>query len=422
MAKILYVLLDGVGDRPDPTLNYTTPLESAHTPALDKFARQGACGLVYPVGKGIAPESDIAVFCMLSYDVTAEYVGRGVVEAVGANMKFQDGDLALRGNFATIKDDYTIVDRRAGRDLSDEEAEELVKTIMGEVRLSHNATFNLKHTVSHRVTLVIHVDGVELSANIGNTDPAYVRVGGMGVVKTDAGVLKLQPSTPLDDSPSTKLSASLVNEFSEKVVQALQNHPVNLRRAREGRMQANAIILRDAGNRMPQIPTLEEKFGYRFVCIADLPVELGVARLTGMSVEAAGGIQDYEVKAETASRLLKEYGVVYVHLKGPDEPGHDGRAVVKKRVIEDIDQRFFSSLAGQIDLNDILLIVSSDHSTPCQLKAHSADPVPLLMVGCGVERDRACRFTERDAAIGSLGEMRGVDVLPRAFSILKRKV
>ncbi|MFN3621301.1 MAG: phosphoglycerate mutase, partial [Nitrososphaerales archaeon] len=102
MKRLLYILLDGVGDRPNPELNYTTPLEAALTPNLDALARQGVKGLVYPVGKGVSPESDIAVFSMLGYDVHTEYPGRGVIEAVGLDLEFKSGDLAVRANFATI--------------------------------------------------------------------------------------------------------------------------------------------------------------------------------------------------------------------------------------------------------------------------------------------------------------------------------
>ena len=117
--KIVFVLLDGVGDLPHPDLEGKTPLEAALTPNMDRLARNGSMGQVISVGKGIAPESDIAVFNMLGYKFEhINYVGRGVIEAIGVGIDFQDGDLALRGNFATLDKEGRIVDRRAGRTVS----------------------------------------------------------------------------------------------------------------------------------------------------------------------------------------------------------------------------------------------------------------------------------------------------------------
>ncbi len=419
LAKLLYVLLDGVGDLPNPTLNFVTPLDAAYTPNLDSLARLGVSGLVYSVGKGISPESDIAVFSMLSYDFSSGYIGRGVVEAIGAGMDFRDGYLALRGNFATIDENLFIIDRRAGRDISSGEAIELAEAIKKSVKLSHKgASFDFLPTVGHRCIVVFKVEGVNLSANISNTDPAYTRMGGMGVISETDYPKSLQKCTPLDNGESSKLSASLVNDFSDKVIKVLKSHPINLKRVKEGKKPANAILLRDAGNQIPKIPSLYEKFGIKFTCIADLPVEIGIARLIGMEVVKAGGLRDYEKKADTALNLLKSFDGVYVHLKGPDEPGHDGDAKMKKRVIEEIDQKFFSKLASQLNLYEVLLIISSDHSTPCQLKAHSDDPVPLLMVNKRIKHDNTCRFTERDASKGSLGILRGIEVLPKALSLI----
>src|SRR3990170_3260119 len=158
MNKMVYVLLDGVGDRPNLKLNDTTPLEAAYTPNLDLLARKGATGIVYPVGPNIPPESDIAVFSMLGYDLSSNYFGRGVVEAIGAGMDFKQGDLALRVNFAT--EQYgVIVDRRAGRDLTSDETKEFAVAI-NKIKLSSGATFKFIPTVSHRAVVKFRVDGI----------------------------------------------------------------------------------------------------------------------------------------------------------------------------------------------------------------------------------------------------------------------
>ena len=417
MSKLIYVLLDGVGDKVEPSLNYLTPLEAAHTPYLDSITRKGVSGIVYTVGKGISPESDIAVFCMLGYDLSSNYFGRGVVEAIGVGMDFKQGDLALRVNFAT-EQDGVIVDRRAGRDLTSDETKELASAI-NSIKLSGGATFKFIPTVSHRAVVKFRVDGRILNSEITNTDPAYKRVRGMGIVKETSGKLYLKTSTPLNDSAEAKLASDLVNEFTEKTRSILKSHKVNLDRERKSQKPANVLLLRDAGHVLPDIPKMSDRFGISFASILDMPVEKGVARISGMSDFSGGDSSNYKAKAKKALSLLKKYDCVYVHIKGPDEPGHDGDALKKKKVIELIDSDFFKILISNVDMGNTTFIVSADHSTPCSDKSHSDDPVPLVISGPNVKRDSVCRFTEKEAAKGSLGIMRGIDVLPKALTYLK---
>src|ERR687888_932928 len=135
--KLVYILLDGIGDLPNPSLNGLTPLDAASTPQMDALAKNGCMGQVVSVGKGIAPQSDIAVFNMLGYSFKErEYVGRGVIEAIGCNIDFRDGDLALRGNFATVNDSLKVIDRRAGRVISTKEAKSVCNTLRENIRFS----------------------------------------------------------------------------------------------------------------------------------------------------------------------------------------------------------------------------------------------------------------------------------------------
>src|SRR5262252_1161894 len=134
-CKIIYVLLDGVGDLAHPNFGNTTPLEAANTPNLDFLASKGCMGRVISVGKGIAPQSDIAVFNMLGYSFNdGSYVGRGVIESIGCDMDFRNGDLALRGNFAAVDGSKKIVDRRAGRSIDPQESKAVCRTIKERLR------------------------------------------------------------------------------------------------------------------------------------------------------------------------------------------------------------------------------------------------------------------------------------------------
>lgn len=426
MRRMIYVLLDGVGDLPHPSLNHLTPLESAYTPNLDALARKGRMGMVYTVGKGVAPESDIAVFSMLGYRFKDdEYPGRGIVEAIGAGIDIRDGDLAMRGNFATIDGEGRIVDRRVGRNLADDEAKELVKTIKDNVKLD-GAEYELVHTKGHRVVLTIRAKSM-LSADISNTDPAYERIKGMGVAREDSNStsMSINRCKALSRSKDALLSAKLVNEFTEKAINVLRKSSVNERRRGMGMLEANCILLRDAGSRLPRVEPIASKYNdARFACIVDMPVEYGIAKVTGMAVLDGGGMRDYETKARRAVEALNNYDVVYVHLKGPDEFGHDGNARGKEESIEEIDERFFGELLRHASISDdgrmLFIVVSGDHSTPCIKKAHSADPVPL-MVSCisnDYKDDGLGRFTEREARKGSIGYIMGYEVLSKVFSII----
>ena len=215
---MVYVLLDGVGDLPHPDLKGKTPLDSAVTPNLDTLAKNGAMGEVISVGKGIAPESDIAVFNMLGYKFQhANYVGRGVIEAIGVGTDFKDGDLALRGNFATLNDDGVIIDRRAGRRIEREDVYAIAKEIEQNSKFSiPNTSVVVAPTIGHRVTVRIRCKGKSLSSEITNTDPAYARVSGMGIAKAVTDFMKIEKCLPLNDSENSSLTAKLVNEFTEQ--------------------------------------------------------------------------------------------------------------------------------------------------------------------------------------------------------------
>jgi len=419
-VKLVYVLLDGVGDLPHPDLAGKTPLEAANTPNLDRLAGNGTMGEVISVGKGIAPESDIAVFNMLGYKFKHDdYVGRGVVEAIGIGIDFRDGDLALRGNFATLNDDGVIIDRRAGRRIEKQDAESIGKEVEESVKFSDkNVSVIVAPTIDHRLVIRIR-SNMHLSSNITNTDPSYVRVAGMGIAKAVTDFLKIEKCLPLDEKSNSKVTANLVNEFTENSLNIMKKSKVNERRRKEGKKLLNSIILRDAGNRFPKVTPINDFYSLKFSCIVDMPVEIGIADVLKMKAYSAGGLTDYEKKAQVAAKALDEQNAIYVHLKGPDEFGHDGDAQGKMKNLEDIDKRFFGTLLDNIDTSKVTVIISADHSTPCIKKGHSDDPVPLLISGDMIQNDNSQRFTENEAKIGKIGVIEGAQVVKTAINLIK---
>jgi len=417
---MVYVLLDGVGDLPHPNLVGKTPLDAANTPNLDRLAKNGTMGQVITVGKGIAPESDIAVFNMLGYKFKHnDYAGRGVVEAIGIGIDFKDGDLALRGNFATLNHDGVIIDRRAGRNIEKQDTEAVSNEIEEKIKFSdENATAIITPTIGHRLVIRIRSD-CTLSSNISNTDPAYGRVDGMGIARAVTDFLKIEKCLPLDEESHTKLASKLVNELTEQSLDIMKKSKVNERRKESDKKLLNGILLRDAGNIYPKVTPINDLHSMKFSCIVDMPVEIGISKLLKMKTYDAGGRTDYEEKAKVAAKAMDEQNAVYVHLKGPDEFGHDGDAQGKMENIEEIDKRFFGTLLDNIDSSKVAVIVSADHSTPCINKGHSADPVPLLISGDMVTNDDTQRFTEIEAKKGRIGLIDGAQVITTGIDIIK---
>jgi 2,3-bisphosphoglycerate-independent phosphoglycerate mutase len=417
--SILYVCLDGLGDEPNPVLDGRTPLEAAATPNLDALAGRGRTGTVVTVGPGIAPESDIGVFAILGYDPTEEHPGRGVLEAIGIGMDFDDGDLAYRINFATAEGGE-IVDRRVGRDLSSDEAHSLAAEVNEQLRLP-GATLELAATIEHRGALVIRSHDAPLSANVTNTDPAYRREGHLGVaLETFEPVVAT--AEPLDDSPQAARAAELTNAFVDGAARILDASPVNAERRARGSLPANLILTRDGGDRRPRLEPIRERSGWGWGCFVEMPVERGISLALGMQavdaprLDAAGfgpAAEDaYATWAELAADALGSYQALYVHIKGPDVPAHDGRAEDKRDVIAAIDRAFFGEVLPRLRLDRTVVGVLADHATSCVRKAHTADPVPLLVSGGPFTSDGSTAYGERAGADGSLGELRGVEVLP----------
>ncbi len=422
-GKIIYVLLDGVGDLPHIDLNNLTPLDVAQTPNMDELAQNGCMGDTITVREGVAPQSDIAVFNMLGYSFeNKDYVGRGVIETIGSDIDFRNGDLALRGNFATIDDRSQIIDRRAGRNVTTTEAQRVCRTLTEQIKFSNSKiSCIIKPTIAHRLIVRFRHEGLAFSEKITNTDPAYLKINGIGIVNQAAEEMRLVDSRPEDSTQAALISAKTINEFSKQVLRILRFHPINENRNKVGKPPMNAILLRDAGNKLPEIEAIKMKYNLDAAAVVDMPVEIGISRILGMKVLQVKKTSDYKSKALTIAENLYKKDCVYVHLKGPDEFGHDGDALGKKKSIEEIDRSFFGPLREHLDAGlEPLIIVSADHSTPCIKRAHSADPVPVLLSGNMVKKDGSRRFTEKYGSVGSLGRLKGSSVLRIALDSLKQ--
>jgi 2,3-bisphosphoglycerate-independent phosphoglycerate mutase len=414
-----------MGDLPIKELGNKTPLEAADTPNMDFLAKNGKTGLMYTVEKGVAPESDVAVISILGYDPFKYSTGRGILEAVGAGVTVNDGDLALRCNFATLGHGKQIIDRRVGRSVTTEEAMELSKAVNEGVKLeSYPADFEFKNTIGHRGALVIRGRNKPLSSRVTNTDPAYSRLEMLGVAKTKIEMV-LKKCEPMDKSEEAEISAKLVNEFVEKSHMVLDEHEVNKRRVAEGKLKANVILTRDAGHLLPKFFNISEKFNVRFVSLTDMPVERGISKLAGMDAiilppPSPNLEKDCILRVKKLLGLIPSYDCFYIHIKGPDEPGHDGDFDLKTNLIAIIDKYFLGRLLNKVKLENFIICVTADHATPCKLKAHSDDPVPLIISGNKIKGDNVSKFSEKECEKGSLGILNhGTKLMPKLIRFLK---
>ncbi len=398
MTKVIFVVCDGLGDRPIKQLKNLTPLEAAKTPNLDKLAKSGITGLLHTVYHGIRPGSDVSHLSLFGYDTKLYYKGRGMYEALGLGMKLNKGDVAFRCNLGTIKSDGIILDRRAGRI---ESAEPFLKELDG--TQINGVRFSIKAGVMHRSALVM--SGYNLSYKVSDADPHETNV-------------KIKKAMPLDNSKEAQFTADTLNRFIDLAQQKLKANPLNKERTKKKLLEANYLLVRGAGY-VEDVPSFFDKYKMSSCCIAGAGLYKGIAKALGMDVLEVKGATgtfttDIEAKMKAAKEALKRYDFIFVHIKGTDTAGEDGNFLEKKKFIEKIDK----AIKLISDLDDTLVVVTADHSTPCELKAHSADPVPILMNGPGVRVDSTKRFGERECANGALSHIVGLDVMPEIMNLL----
>ncbi len=407
--KGILVIIDGMGDLPNKLLNNKTPLEDAKTPNMDFLATRGELGYFYTVKPGFIPESDEAIVSIFGNDLISST--RGQLEARGTELKLTRGDLALRVNFATIDSlkSGKVLDRRAGRTLTNKEAEQLAK-VLNKIKMP--CKFDFLPTIQHRAVLVFRGG---FSDNISGNDLTYSQ----GQSKDLHKVINCKP---MDDEENSQYTANLVNEFLLKAHEILDVHPVNVERKRKGLMHGNYLLIRGAGIEPPKLKPYRKWMSTNY-----MPLEIGFSKVSGMtnfsfdypklkSLDAYKNLWDGLKKAckfstKMIKKNYKKFDYAYVHLKETDLPGHDNKPVEKKMMIEYIDKTFMKFLRRFAPYNKIKVVVTADHSTPCKLKNHSADPVPLLIYNDSIPKEK--HFSEKECRKGSFGRIEGKEFLKK---------
>lgn len=377
-GKILLVVLDGVGGLPlEP--GGPTELEAAKTPNLDRLAEESTLGLLTPVYPGLTPGSGPGHLALFGYDPFRYVVGRGALSALGLGADFREGDVALRGNFATLDPEGKVVDRRAGRP-STEENQRVIAKLKEAIPRIEDVEVHFYTESEHRFLVILRGEG--LSDGITDTDPQ----------KTGLPPLEAKPL-----NEASAKTARIVNLLSQRIREALKDEP-----------RINGALFRGASQK-PRFPSFQEVYGLRAAAVASYPMYKGLAALVGMEVLPVEGEGDaHEGKLKALRENWERFDFFYLHFKKTDAKGEDGDFWGKVGEIE----RFDALLPEILALGPDVLALTGDHSTPALLKAHSWHPVPLLLKGPFLRRDEARRFTEAEALKGSLGHLRGVELMP----------
>lgn len=383
--KYVVILGDGMADEPIESLNYQTILEDADTPFMDELAKHSQLGLVHTIPKGMQPGSDTANLAVLGYDPKLYYTGRSPLEALSIGVPMEDTDIAVRTNLVTLSEEpvpfeeQTILDHSSD-EISTEDAavlldalrEEFSKDLAWRERFCYYLGTSYRHCMIWRQGMVI-------------------------------------PLTPPHDILTQPIGAYLPEMedlilMMKRSYEILNQHPLNIERAKKGLHKANSLWFWGAGTK-PRLDSFEEKNGKRGVMISAVDLLKGIAVAADMKVIEVPGANgslhtNYEGKARAAVKaLLEGYDFAYVHLEAPDEMGHQGSIAKKKQAVEYLDQRVVRLVKEDLDQAGVpyRMLVTPDHPTPIRLRTHTADPVPFMIYDSTKQRNQTWNYNEKDA-------------------------
>ena len=391
--KHIIILGDGMADWPSASLGNKTLLQHSHTPYMDLLARKGRTGRLITVADGFHPGSEVANMSVMGYDLPKVYEGRGPLEAASIGVELQPGDMAMRCNIVCIEGE--ILKNHSAGHISTEDADVLVKYLqehLGNERVQFHTGVQYRHLL-------------------------VVKGGNKQIDCTPPHDVPLHPFRPLmvkAEVPEAQETADLINDLILKSQELLKNHPLNLKRMAEGKDPANSIWPWSPGYR-PQMEPLSVMYPNikkgSVISAVDLINGIGVyAGLRRISVEGATGLYDtnYENKVSAALEALKTDDLVYLHIEASDEAGHEGNFELKQLTIENLDKRAVGPIYEAVkDWEEpVAIAVLPDHPTPCELRTHTAEPVPFLIYYPGIEPDSVQTFDEVACAEGIYGVMK----------------
>ncbi len=401
----LLLILDGVGDEPNDTLENRTPLQAASLPTFDRVAKAGQCGRADPIKAGKTASTAEGTLGILGYDPLFYTIGRGVVEAFGAGVSLEEGDVAFRGNFASLGEGGKVLDRRAGR-IRDGVAEliEALERIPSPAQVE----IIIGKGSEHRLALILRGEG--LSAKISGSDPKDRNPNG----------LRITPHALSSEDSSAQRTAQILDQFEQEARKVLSEHPLNQERLRKGLLPANTILTRDPGILMPLPPFHVRDQPLRGMCIGGDRTVLGLAKMAAIefycSPQMTANLDtDLSAKFDAALERLNDYDLVLIHIKGCDIAAHDRQAQTKSDFLVKVDQAFEQFLKKWGEESPLRIGIIADHCTSSEKGYHISDPVPVIIRHPELSADFVQGYDEIQVAQGSLGRFPGHQFLEKLW-------
>ncbi len=390
--KYIIILADGVADNPIEKLGGKTPLMAANKPNIDALCAKSRCGKLITVPSDMPPGSEIANMAVLGYDVKEVYQGRGVLEAASIGIDIEPGELAMRCNIICIEDEK-IKNHSAGH-ITTEEAKIIVNDLKKEF---DNNIVSIYPGVSYR-----HLLKIKGGSNLVSCTPPH-----------DV------PGTPFKDvmvKPTSKEGEETANMLNNLILESqkfLANHPINLKRIKEGKDPANSIWPWSPGYK-PNMKTFQELYGLSGAVISAVDLLYGIGKYAGFKaihVPGSTGLYDtnYEGKAKAAVDALKEVDLVYLHIEASDEAGHEGNVELKTKTIEYLDQRVVKYIVEETSKmkEPVSIAILPDHPTPCETRTHNHDAVPFMIFNPLLDADEVSVYDEKSTEKGIYGVIKG---------------
>ena len=391
-----------MADEPIASLGNKTPLQAAKTPSIDNLAMMGRCGMLDTIPTGFAPGSEIANLSVLGYDLNSVYEGRGVLEAASMGVEIEDDEIAMRCNLICIENGK-IKSHSAGH-ISTEEAGELIDFLQKKLG---DESVSFYPGVSYRHLLKLKSGNKHLKCTPPHDVPG-----------TPFSSVMIQALTP-----EAQPTAEFLNELILKSQDFLENHPINIQRASQGKEKANSIWPWSPGNR-PQMQRMTDIYPIKsgsVISAVDLIKGIGVyAGLKNIDVEGATGLYttNYEGKARAAIEALKTDDFLFLHIEASDEAGHEGDVQLKIKTIEYLDSRIVKPILEELLTwhEPVTIALLPDHPTPCAIRTHTNTPVPFIIYRTDNVPDKVVVYDEFSCMEGSYGLLKGSEFIEEVIA------
>lgn len=406
----ILILLDGLGDRSHSELGHKTPLQAAHTPSLDRLAAMGGTGLYHATKFGQPLPSENAHFAIFG-NKKKEFPGRGPLEALGADVSLGPDDVAMLAHFTS-----------------------LLPTLHNELILKYDRICGTPSEIDGLYSVLGNFTKDGISIDLHKTDGMFSVLTMRGDVSphiTDSNpmvdgrfVSEIKPLNSFKDDPAAIRTAEVLTDYLRWAYHQLSSEPQNKLRMKQQLPTINGLVTQRAGQLKPCV-SMRDRYGLHGLIIASGVMYKGLSQYIGMNFHKARDTRDpghdLARRIEHAAGCVDEFDFIHVHTKAPDQAAHTKSPTAKVKAIESLDKGLAESIDSLIDNDDVLLVVTADHSTPsCGTLIHSGEPVPVMFVGNGVRRDAVQQFDEISVAGGALGSMRGDEIMYMILNYLDK--